>query len=106
MLYDEDKDIFLFGDSSRVNAPDQIGGNLMIFDHANGKISGDGELGLGGRLKYIKMKSYGSIAMDLPTVSRKRTAEPAPVPTAEVKKEEKDTPSMFVLEEGNQARDC
>ncbi|MFK8161755.1 MAG: hypothetical protein AB8H12_04765 [Lewinella sp.] len=100
MLYDEEKDIFLFGDSSRVYAPDQIGGNLMLFDHANGKISGDGKLGLGGRLKYIKMNAYGSVAMDLPTVSRTRVAEPEPVPVAEEEKEEKKAPpSMFVLEE-------
>jgi hypothetical protein len=100
MLYDEAKDVFLFGDTSRVYAPDQIGGNLMLFDHANGKISGDGKLGLGGRLKYVKMSSYGSVAMDLPTVSRTRTAGPKPVPAAEKKKEaKKDSPSMFVLEE-------
>jgi hypothetical protein len=99
MLYDEDKDIFLFGDSSRVYSPNKVGGNLMLFDHANGKITGDGKLGLGGRLKYIKMKSYGRIAMDLPTTSRMRVAVPKPVPTAEEKKEEKkDTPSMFILE--------
>lgn len=98
MLYDENKDVFLFGDSTRVLNPDYIGGNLMRFDHANGKVSGDGELGLGGRLKYIKMKSYGTVEMDLPSTSR-RAPEPEPEPEAEKKEEKKETPSMFVLEE-------
>lgn len=99
MLYDEENDVFLFGDSSRVFNPEKIGGNLMLFDHANGKVSGDGELGLGGRLKYIKMKSYGSVAMDLPAVSRTRVAEPDPLPETDEKEEKKEAPSMFVLEE-------
>ncbi|WP_020567991.1 hypothetical protein [Neolewinella persica] len=98
MLYNEEKDIFLFGDSSRVYSPEKIGGNLMLFDHANGKVSGDGQLGLGGRLKYIKMKSYGSVAMDLPVTSRRQAPEPVPV-VEEKKEEKKETPSMFLLEE-------
>ena len=99
MLYDEDRDVFLFGDSARVYNPEKIGGNLMQFDHANGKVSGDGALGLGGRLKYISMKSYGSVEMDLPTVSR-REPEPEPVAVPDKKEETKeDKPSMFVLEE-------
>jgi hypothetical protein len=98
MLYDEVRDVFLFGDSSRVYNPDLVGGNLMQFDHANGKVTGDGELGLGGRLKYIKMKSYGSVEMDLPTVSR-RPREPEPVAPPKVDEKEDDKPNMFVLEE-------
>jgi hypothetical protein len=94
MVYDAIRDVFLFGDSTRVYNPDIIGGNLMQFDNANGKVTGDGELGLGGRLKYIKMRSYGSVAMDLPTVSR-RPPEPEPVAPQKVD----DKPSMFVLEE-------
>lgn len=98
MLYDEVRDVFLFGDSLRVYNPDLIGGNLMQFDHANGKVIGDGELGLGGRLKYIKMKSYGSVTMDLPAVSR-RQPEPEPVAPPEADEKKDDKPSMFVLEE-------
>ncbi len=99
MLYDEDRDVFLFGDSARVYNPEQVGGNLMQFDHANSKVTGDGVLGLGGRLKYIKMKSYGSVEMDLPTVSR-RPPEPDPEPAPKAEEEKKDDkPSMFVLEE-------
>ncbi|TXF90404.1 hypothetical protein FUA23_06330 [Neolewinella aurantiaca] len=99
MLYDEVRDVFLFGDSARVYNPALTGGNLMEFDHANGKVSGDGELGLGGRLKYISMKSYGTVEMDLPTGSR-RPPEPEPVAPAEKEEEKKeDKPNMFLLEE-------
>ncbi len=99
MLYDEANDIFLFGDSTRIYNPSHIGGNLMQFNHAKGTVTGDGTLGLGGRLKYIKMKSYGTVAMDMPTVSR-RAPEPDPVPAKEAAKPaEKEAPSMFLLEE-------
>jgi len=99
MLYDEDRDVFLFGDSVRVHDPSATGGNLMEFDHANGRVTGDGRLGLGGRLKYISMKSYGTVAMDLPSTARRAPepeSEPEPV---EQEEEKKDSPSMFVLEE-------
>ena len=65
-LYDEDNDAFRFGDSTRVKNPEATQGNLMVYDHANGKVTGDGLLGIGGRLKYVSMTSYGTIAMDLP----------------------------------------
>ncbi|THH41439.1 hypothetical protein [Neolewinella litorea] len=64
--YDEDRDAFLFGDSVRINDPASVEGNLMVFDHATGTVSGDGLLGIGGRLKYIAMKTYGTISMQLP----------------------------------------
>ena len=102
--YDEDNDVFSFGDSLRIFNPDHIGGNLMKFDNANGKITGDGELGLGGRLKYISMKSYGSVAMDMPSQARKGIeAEletiPNPDPEPEAEKEKTDAPNMFLLED-------
>ena len=65
-LYDEENDAFRFGDSTRVKDPTATQGNLMVYDHANGTVSGDGLLGIGGRLKYIAMTSYGTVAMDLP----------------------------------------
>ena len=65
-LYDEENDAFRFGDSTRVKDPTATQGNLMVYDHAGGRVTGDGLLGIGGRLKYIAMTSYGTIAMDLP----------------------------------------
>lgn len=101
--YDEENDVFSFGDSLRIFNPDHIGGNLMKFDNANGTISGDGELGLGGRLKYISMKSYGSVAMDMPSQAKggvEADPEPTPDPEPEAEKEKSDSPNnMFLLEE-------
>ena len=104
MLYDEDRDVFLFGDSARVYDPTIVRGNLMRYDLANNKVTGDGRLGLAGRLKYIEFKSYGSVAMDMPTVPR-RAPEPEPIPEPEPdgKDEKKEAPSMFVLEDEKEA---
>ncbi|MEM9528250.1 MAG: hypothetical protein AAGA31_16675, partial [Bacteroidota bacterium] len=100
--YDESRDVFLFGDSVRIFNPDTVVvGNLMEFDNGAGTITGSGTLGLGGRLKYLKMKSYGTIAMDMPTTSR-RPPEPELEPEVATEEEEDkkdDPPSMFLLEE-------
>ncbi|MBC6993448.1 hypothetical protein QWY85_16530 [Neolewinella lacunae] len=98
--YDESRDVFLFGDSTRIYNPESIGGNLMQFDNAKGKISGDGLLGLGGRLKYVSVKSYGTVAMDMPATAR-RAEEPEPEveEAPETEKETPATPNMFLLEE-------
>lgn len=64
--YDEENNRYLFGDSTRVADPSATGGNLLIFEPETGRVSGDGILGIGGRLKYVKMASYGTISMDLP----------------------------------------
>ncbi len=109
--YDEDKDAFLFGDSVRVNDPTAEVGNLMVFDHASGQVSGDGELGIGGRLKYISMRSYGTIQMELPEqFAREPEPEPAVTsgpPPAGTTQDTTDTDegpetltdNMFLLEE-------
>ena len=110
--YDEDRDAFLFGDSARINDPSARVGNLMVFDHPNGRVTGDGELGIGGRLKYISMRSYGTIGMDLPAqVARAPEPDPAvtsaaPPATASPRdttsadgEPETLTDNMFLLEE-------
>lgn len=102
--YDENAQVLRFGDSLRVFQPSALEGNLVEFDHANRKVSGSGQLGLGGRLKYVSMKSYGTVKMDMPEEVR-HAAEPEPVntpdPDEEEPEEEKsdEPPSMFVLEE-------
>ena len=107
--YDEDRDAFLFGDSTRINDPESREGNLMVFDHANATVYGDGLLGIGGRLNYISMKSYGTLRMDLPS----QEALPEPEPEVALEAEPADTPAadtsaaepgtltdnMFLLEE-------
>ena len=111
--YDEDNDAFLFGDSVRIHDTDARVGNLMVFDHANGTVHGEGELGIGGRLKYISMRSYGTINMELPEQFA-REPEPDPAVAANdnppVVEESSDststeeeaetlTDNMFLLEE-------
>lgn len=106
--YDEAQQQFLFGDSSRVNNPAGTEGNLMIYDTQSGLISGDGELGIGGRLKYIGMRSYGTIAMELPEQFAPEEApesvaleenEPAADSTATDAQPGTLTDNMFLLEE-------
>ncbi|MTB50461.1 hypothetical protein [Lewinella sp. W8] len=96
--YNQAQDKFYFGDSARVKNPALVGGNLMVLDNAAKKVSGNGMLGIGGRLKYVSMTSYGDVEMDMPTESR-REPEPEPVAAPEAKKEEEEAPSMFLLEE-------
>lgn len=106
--YDEERDAFLFGDSSRVADPSAVIGNLMTFDHAAGQLSGDGLLGIGSRLKYINFNSYGTVEMELPEQFA-REAEPdmadaaAEVddaePTDTTAAPKSLTDNMFLLEE-------
>jgi hypothetical protein len=96
--YNEAQDKFYFGDSARVKNPALVGGNLMVLDNGAGKVSGNGMLGIGGRLQYVSMKSYGDIEMNMPSTSR-REPEPDPIPAPEEKKKEEEPPSMFLLEE-------
>lgn len=98
--YDETMDVFRFGDSLRIFDPTALDGNLLEFDHAKKEIRGSGRLGLGGRLKYVKLATYGTITMDLPsTAARPVAIEPEPTPVPEKKEEKKEEPSMFLLEE-------
>ncbi|OAV44876.1 hypothetical protein [Lewinella sp. 4G2] len=102
MNYDEENDVFLFGDSLRIFDETQTTGNLMRFDNANGKIDGSGELGLGGRLEFININAYGTIKMDMPTGQRVAAqVQIEEKPAAPEPEEEEDTPppSMFLLEE-------
>lgn len=110
-LYDEDRDAFLFGDSARVNNPTELlAGNLMIYDRATKLVTGDGLMGVGGRLKYISLKSYGTISMELPAQFA-REPEPEVVSLTQDEPDEEaaeqdstDAPetltdNMFLLEE-------
>ena len=82
MNYDEENDVFLFGDSLRIFDEAATLGNLMKFDNGAKQVSGDGVLGLGGRLKYISMSAYGNIEMEMPSGPRV-ALEPEPEPEPE-----------------------
>ena len=112
--YDEANDAFRFGDSLRVTDPTATRGDLMIYDHTNNRVYGDGVLGIGGRLKYISMRSYGTLAMDLPEqgappeidpeedLAQEEEPEPAAADSTEVASDtapETLTDNMFLLEE-------
>jgi hypothetical protein len=116
-VYDEDRDIFYFGDTARIRQPDvRRVGNLMAFDHGAGTFSGEGELGIGGRLKYIRMRSYGTVDMDLPPQFAAMQVEDSPEgssvtieddspdPAADTTAAEAETltDNMFLLEEETQ----
>ena len=68
--YREGQQQYLFGDSARVNNPEERLGNLMVFDRTTRRVTGDGLLGIGGRLKYVAVKSYGTIETELSDVPR------------------------------------
>lgn len=101
--YDEDANILRFGDSLRVFNPTALEGNLVEYNHETRKITGSGKLGLGGRLKYVSLKSYGTVKTEMPEEARRGPEpEPEPIEEPEEKEEEKkdaEPPSMFILEE-------
>lgn len=99
--YDEDAQTLRFGDSLRVFEPSALEGNLVEYNHAEQTVKGSGALGMGGRLKYVSMKAYGTVRMDMPEFAR-HVAEPEPVaeaqPATEATKAAEPS-SMFVLED-------
>ncbi len=107
--YDEAHNRYLFGDSTRVADPASSGGNLMIFEPETGRVSGDGMLGIGARLQYIKMAAYGTIAMELPpqampeeeveVASEIATTEASDTTATDDGEPETLTDNMFLLEE-------
>lgn len=70
--YDQAKDQFIFGDSTKVINGD-LRGNQFIFRNRDGKIEGEGALNLGSGLKYIKVDAAGALRSEFV-----EAAEPAP----------------------------
>ena len=85
--FDEDRDRFLFGDSARVINNEPLG-SIMIFDDRNSTISGEGMLGLGGRLTYVRATAFGRISMDVPPPPLVIEEEEAPADIMEPEEEE------------------
>jgi hypothetical protein len=98
--YLEDKDHFVFGDSSIVLA-NQLVGNKMDFDNNDRSVEAEGKFNLGQELNYIKVDAAG----------RMSTAFPLPAPEEEPEKEEEgimlaadpveETPEEAAVEEEN-----
>ncbi len=73
-FYDEDRDEFIFGDSSVV-IREELRGNRMVFKNRDGSVEGEGRLNLGSELKYVELHAAGRIN----TVFPPPPPEPEPV---------------------------
>ena len=83
--YLEDKDQFVFGDSSVV-IQNELVGNKMIFKNRNGSVEAEGKFNLGSGLKYVSVDAAG----------RMNTAFPPPAPEVE-EIDEKEEETMILL---------
>ncbi len=57
--YDEKKDIFIFGDSAKVNKA-ALSGNQLIFNNKTGDVEMEGKFKIGEFLKYQKVTAAGT----------------------------------------------
>lgn len=83
--YLEDKDQFVFGDSSVV-IKNELVGNKMIFKNKDGSVEAEGKFNLGSELKYVSVEAAGYM----------HTAFPEPVEEEEVVEEEEEESSIML----------
>lgn len=81
--YDPEQDMFIYADSTKMFNKDAYRGNKMTFDNKTGRIEGEGKLTIGSDLKYVSMKSAGTIKTLIVPVDSTREVPNYPV-TAEV----------------------
>ena len=84
--YDEERDEFIFGDSSII-IRDELKGNRMIFQNKDGGVRGAGRLNLGSELKYVQVDAAGTI----------NTVFPPPPPEPEPEPVEEEKPAIITL---------
>ncbi len=58
LLYDEEKDQFILGDSAKVFTDSRVG-NLLTFDNRSGKINMEGRFNIGSGLEYVSVAAAG-----------------------------------------------
>ncbi len=58
--FDEDKDEFIFGDSTKI-IQKLPRGNKLVFSNKTGKVKGEGLLNVCSKLDYVKVKAAGTI---------------------------------------------
>lgn len=58
--YNKQKDVFRFGDSTRV-LTGAIEGNLLTFYNGTGKVEGSGRFNIGSGLKYVNVEAAGRL---------------------------------------------
>lgn len=85
--YLEDKDQFIFGDSSIVVGNEMVG-NKMIFKNRDGSVEAEGKFNLGSGLKYVSVEAAG----------RMQTAFPPPAPEIEEPKEDEEEIMIMLAE--------
>lgn len=89
--YDEAKDRFIFGDSTKVMAMG-LAGNQLVFDNTDGSVEVEGKFNIGSGLKYIKVDAAGVAQTAFPPPG----AEEEEAPGVET---EEDDPNMMLIEE-------
>ena len=75
--YNEDKDEFIFGDSTKV-INNSLNGTKLTFSNKTGKLEGEGPINIGDGLKYISVKAAGNITSSFPNEQDSTTFD-APV---------------------------
>jgi len=75
--YDEEKEEFVFGDSTKV-IDNQIKGTKLTFSNKTGKLIGEGPMNIGDGLKYVSVKAAGKIETSFPNEQDSTTFD-APV---------------------------
>lgn len=63
--YDEKRDEFIFGDSSRV-LKNELRGNKLVFNNAKGTIQAEGRINLGSGLRYVGIDAAGKMKTAFP----------------------------------------
>lgn len=66
--YDEKRDEFIFGDSTKVLESGMLG-NYMVFSNKDGSVRGEGKFNLGSGLDYVSIDAAGTIKTSFPQVS-------------------------------------
>ncbi len=75
--YDEKKEEFVFGDSTKVIG-NNIKGTKLTFSNKTGKLKGEGPINIGDGLKYMSVKAAGNIETSFPNEQDSTTFD-APV---------------------------
>lgn len=75
--YDEERDVYIFGDSVKVVTKDGLRGNKLEFNNRTGNLTAEGRFELGSGLKYCSMEAVGTIeGVFPPPVVAPKPAEP------------------------------
>jgi len=83
MKYETGKDQFVFGDSIKVFGAG-LRGNKFVFNSYDGKVEGEGKLGIGSDLKFIKTTCAGRIETEFATIDTTKAIDQIKLPVVKV----------------------